>query len=1411
MSEINGTMADVKTRSGSDDLIFFVNGQKIVETNADPETTLLVYLRRKLGLTGTKLGCAEGGCGACTVMLSRYLPHSEQLLHYAINACLAPICSLHLVAVTTVEGIGSVAQKLHPVQERIAKSHGSQCGFCTPGMVMSIYALLRNNPTPTMAEVEEAFQGNLCRCTGYRPILEGYKTFTVEGGCCGREGGCCGTNGSRAEEPSEDDVAEATPLFDAGAFAPFDPTQEVIFPPELMSLTKGQRSRSLCFHGERVMWLQPASLGEFLCLKWKHPDARVVVGNTEVGIEMKFKNMVYPVILAPAFIPELNSVTHTDDGIMFGAACTLSHVQEVLKQAVETLPPHQTEVFLAVLEQLRWFAGQQIRNVAAVGGNVMTASPISDLNPVFMAAGCRLTLMDKDGSRVLQMDDSFFTGYRRTALRPQEILASIEIPYSKKTQFVSAFKQSPRREDDISIVTTAMSVTFSPGTNVVEDLRLSYGGMAATTVMAKKTAHRLLGRCWGEELLQEACSSLAEEMTLDPSAPGGMVTYRRTLTLSLFYKFYLTVLQKLRLQGVNVEVVRSDCLSATEIYRPQAPSSVQIYQAVPEGQSQDDVVGRPMMHLSALKQATGEAVYCDDVPLYENELYLSLITSSKAHARIMSIDTSAAERMPGVVCCVFADDIPGSNATGPILYDETVLADGQVTCVGHIVGAVVAVTHVQAQRAAKAVSIQYEELQPVVTIQEAIAAQAFYQPIRTIQKGDLEAGFNQAKHILEGEMHIGGQEHFYLETNVTLAVPRGEDGEMELFVSTQAAAKTQSLVAKALGVPENRVLVRVKRMGGGFGGKESRTTLLSTVVAVAANKLKRPVRCMLDRDEDMLITGGRHPFHGKYKVGFLGSGKVVALDVSYYSNCGNSMDLSLPIMERALFHMENSYSVANVRGRGFLCRTNLPSNTAFRGFGGPQGMMIAESWITDVAQSLGRPSEEVRRLNLYTEGESTPYNQVLDHVTLDRCWDECLSRSRYHQRQAAIDLYNRQNRWTKRGLAIVPTKFGISFTAIFLNQAGALVHIYTDGSVLLTHGGTEMGQGLHTKMVQVASRVLGIPCSKIHISETSTNTVPNTSPTAASASSDLNGAAVQNACKVLVSRLEPYKTRNPEGSWDDWVKAAYFDRVSLSANGFYKTPDLGYDFESNSGRAFNYFSYGVACSEVEVDCLTGAHKNLSTTIVMDVGHSLNPALDIGQVEGGFMQGLGLFTLEELHYSPQGVLLTRGPGSYKIPAFGDIPAQLSVSLLRDATNDKAIFASKAVGEPPLFLASSVFYAIKDAISAARAESGVSGPFRLDSPASAERIRNACMDQFTKLVRSSFSPNHHMYTQDALKESRDAVHLRIRQISRFHQMSWFCFCRSVSDDKTLMSGITEICSLKFVFAKTKPGPNCSDYLD
>ncbi|EDO33869.1 predicted protein [Nematostella vectensis] len=703
-----------------------------------------------------------------------------------------------------------------------------------------------------------------------------------------------------------------------------------------------------------------------------------------------------------------------------------------------------------------------------------------------------------------------------------------------------------------------------------------------------------------------------------------------------------------------------------------------------------------------------------------------------------SIDASEAVKMPGVQAFVSADDVPGCNKSGPVIPDELVFYNHEVTSTGQAIGAVVAETQAQAQRAAKAVKIEYEDLPRILTIEDAIAANSFIDPPLKMENGDLEAGFRASDHVIEGEMRTGAQEHFYLETHATIAVPKGEDGEMELFCSTQNPTTTQSMVAAVLGVQRNRIVVRVKRMGGGFGGKETRSCWLSAVVAVAASRTGKPVRCMLDRDEDMKTGGTRHPFLARYKVGFTKDGRIQALDIQLYNNAGHSLDLSRAVMERAVFHSENCYRIPNIRVVGHLCRTNTPSNTAFRGFGGPQGMMFAESWIDDVAATCGLTRRQIREANFYREGDRTFFNMQLTQCHLGRVWSELIDKSEYERRLESAAEFNRQNRWKKRGIALTPTMFGIAFSLLSMNQGGALVHVYTDGSVLVTHGGTEMGQGLHTKIVQIASRVLDVPTSKIHLSETSTNTVPNSSPTAASASTDIYGMAVLNACEKIVRRIEPYKKANPKGTWNDWVMAAYSDRTSLSADGFYKIPDIGYNWDTNSGDPFRYFSFGAACSEVEIDCLTGDHQVLRTDIVMDVGNSVNPAIDIGQVEGAFAQGQGMFTMEEVRFSQEGFLWTTGPGAYKIPGFSDIPVEFNVHLLRSAPNDKAVCSSKAVGEPPLFLASSVFYAIKEAIRSARRDAGVEGIFRLDSPATSERIRMACTDSFTKQFPANTDP-------------------------------------------------------------------------
>ena len=534
----------------------------------------------------------------------------------------------------------------------------------------------------------------------------------------------------------------------------------------------------------------------------------------------------------------------------------------------------------------------------------------------------------------------------------------------------------------------------------------------------------------------------------------------------------------------------------------------------------------------------------------------------------------------------------------------------------------------------------------------------------------------------------------------------------------------------------NKIVTRVKRLGGGFGGKETRSIQLSSICAVAANKVKRPVRCMLNRDEDMMTSGQRHPFLAHWKVAVNTDGKLQALDADVFCNAGWSQDLSGAVVDRSLSHIDGCYLIPNIHVRGRVAKTNTVSNTAFRGFGGPQGMFIAETYMAEVADQLGMPIERLQEINFYKSNESTHFNQALRDWHVPMMYQQILTDTNYQARRTAIENFNRGHKWKKRGLAIIPTKFGISFTAIFLNQAGALVHIYHDGSVLVAHGGTEMGQGLHTKMTMITAEALGVPLTNVYISETATNIVANTSSTAASASSDLNGYAIFNACEKLNKRLQPYREKlGPDASMKELAHAAYFDRVNLSASGFYKTPDIGYVWGPNTGQMYFYFTQGVAAAEVEIDTLTGDWTALRADIKMDVGQSINPSIDYGQIEGAFIQGQGLFTTEEsLWNRTDGQLFTRGPGTYKIPGFRDIPQEFNVSLLKDVEweNLRTIQRSRGVGEPPLFMGSSIFFAIRDALKAARKQYGVKELLKLQSPATPERIRVSCVDPIIKRV-------------------------------------------------------------------------------
>ncbi|KAM1342910.1 hypothetical protein ACFX2F_007166 [Malus domestica] len=1268
-------------QSGEDskEAILYVNGVRRVLPDGLAHLTLLEYLR-DIGLTGTKLGCGEGGCGACTVMVSHYDKELKKSFHYAVNACLASLYSVEGMHVITVEGLGSHKQGLHPIQESLARSHGSQCGFCTPGFIMSIYALLRSSQKPPNEEqIEECLAGNLCRCTGYRPIVDAFRVFA---------------------KTNDTPYINTSSLSSEGG--------EFVCPSTGKPCSCGLKSESSCTthesgtHGER--WFRPLRLKQVLGLKEKYPDAKLLVGNTE------------------------------DDGIEIGSAVRLSELLKVLRTVITERAAHETSACKAFVEQLKWFAGVQIRNVASVGGNICTASPISDLNPLWMASRAKFQIIDCKGNIRTTLAENFFLGYRKVDLASGEILLSVFLPWTRSFEYVKEYKQAHRRDDDIAIVNAGIRVHLEyRGGWVVSDASIAYGGVAPLSLSAKRTKKFLIGKSWNQEMLQGALKILQEDVLLKDDAPGGMVEFRRSLSVSFFFKFFLWVSHQMEGKQCIKESVPLSHLSAVQSFHRPPVIGSQDYEVIKRGTA----VGSPEVHLSARLQVTGEAEYADDTPLPPNCLHAALILSRKPHARIRSIDDSGAKLSPGFAGIYLAKNVPADNNIGPVVEDEELFASEFVTCVGQVIGVVVADKHENAKLAVRKVHVEYEELPTILSIQDAINAKSFHPNTeRCFRKGDVDICFqsSQCDHVIEGEVRVGGQEHFYLEPNSSVVWTVDGGNEVHMISSTQAPQKHQKYISHVLGLPMSKVVCKTKRIGGGFGGKETRSAFIAAAAAVPAYLLNRPVKITLDRDTDMMITGQRHSFLGKYKVGFTNEGKVLALDLEIYNNAGNSLDLSLPVLERAMFHSDNVYEIPNVRIVGRVCFTNIPSNTAFRGFGGPQGMIIAENWIQRVAAELKKSPEEIKEINFQGEGSILHYGQQLKHCTLGPLWNQLKSSCEFSKARYEVDQFNIQNRWRKRGIAMVPTKFGIAFTLKLMNQAGALVHVYTDGTVLVTHGGVEMGQGLHTKVAQVAASAFNIPLSSVFISETSTDKVPNASPTAASASSDMYGAAVLDACENIKARMKPIASQQNFSSFAELASACYVERIDLSAHGFYITPEIDFDWTTGKGNPFNYFTYGAAFAEVEIDTLTGDFHTRAANIFLDLGYSLNPAIDVGQIEGAFVQGLGWVALEELKWgdpahkwiSP-GCLYTSGPGSYKIPSINDVPFKFSISLLKGHPNVKAIHSSKAVGEPPFFLASAVFFAIKDAIIAARAEVGSNEWFPLDNPATPERIRMACLDE------------------------------------------------------------------------------------
>ncbi|MFG1371448.1 xanthine dehydrogenase molybdopterin binding subunit [Xanthobacter oligotrophicus] len=747
------------------------------------------------------------------------------------------------------------------------------------------------------------------------------------------------------------------------------------------------------------------------------------------------------------------------------------------------------------------------------------------------------------------------------------------------------------------------------------------------------------------------------------------------------------------------------------------------------------VVHTPARHESAGAHVSGRALYLDDMPEPPGLLHGALVLSPHPHARILSIDLSAARALPGVVA-VAAGDVPGVNDIAPIRSGEPMLAQGVVEYVGHPVAAVAAPSLDEARAAAALVKIAYEKLPALLDLDQAIAAGARVAPDQLVGRGDVDAALAAALHRITGEVRCGGQDHFYLEGQIAIAVP-GEDRDMQVYSSTQHPTEAQHGVAHVLGLPFAAVTVEVRRMGGAFGGKESQATIIAAIAALLAHHARGPVKLRLPRDVDMEATGKRHPFRIRWDAGFDGEGRLAGLDLELAADCGNVADLSPAVVSRALCHADNCYFIPAARYRGLLVKTNTVSNTAFRGFGAPQGMLAIEAVMEAIASHLGRPIEEVRAANFYGDAPRniTPYGQEVEDNIIAEVVAELDGRTDLAAWRRDIAAFNAASPVIRKGLATMPIKFGVSFNLTTLNQAGALVHVYTDGSVHLNHGGTEMGQGLFVKVAQVVADAFGIPLDHVRVSATSTAKVPNTSPTAASSGSDLNGMAALIAAQEIRGRMAGVagarfgvpaaevvfadgrvSAGNRSLSFGEAAKLAWQERVQLSAAGFYKTPKIHFDLATAQGRPFYYYTYGAAAAEVAVDTLTGEVRVLRAEIVQDCGRSLNPAIDLGQVEGAFVQGLGWLTCEELKWTAEGRLATRGPSTYKIPGSRDVPPDFRVHLLDRPNREETVLRSKAVGEPPLMLAISVWLAIRDAIASVAGE----GPIRLDAPATPERV-------------------------------------------------------------------------------------------
>lgn len=1252
-------------------LEFHLNGRRAVveEGSAELDFTLLQYLR-EVGWAGTKEVCSEGGCGACTVILSRWDERKQRPVHLSIASCLVPLPSVHRKNITTIEGLSRLSDReVHPICDAFKELGATQCGFCTPGFIMTLEARLNSEEKLSKKDLERLYDGNLCRCTGYRPILDAASVF--------------------CEDPLEGEPRVSQWREDYQETGRLDE----VFPAEYRGAPRSDEIR-----GRRTSWHLPTKMEEAV-----QTGGQFISGNTDVGYLEKYA-FEYPdrkTLLDG--VEELKTIATADDGIRIGAGVTIEEVHDAFRDS-------EDPALRALSQQCRYFANTQVRNIATIGGGMISFNAYGDLVPVWIATRAVLHFQTAGGEERIEIEGPGFA--------PPEngLLVAVTVPRSGEMTHVESYKYARHRTDSITYVSGALSGRFEPENATFHGFLISLSGIGPSGFRARKTEQFLEGSPFDDATMKEAFAVLAAEVRggIDNPLPERVHAYQVRMATAMLRRFQSAVRRRFLQENDPHE---EDLVSRYPEVAHRAQESFT--------ECGDGILGKAIPHHNSKLQTTGAARYSVDyeVPYC---LHGTIIPSPVARGRLLGIDSSEALENPDVIAVYTAADIPGKNLFGFRVEDEEVLASEQVHYVGQPVAILVAKSSAAAREAKRLVRVEVEEEPPLVTIHDALEAESFHgRPDGYLLKqGDLDRGFSESDRVVEGEVDLNGQYHFYLEPQSALAIPKDEG--LVIHSSTQSPTNVIDHVTSLLNLKQNHVDVRVGRIGGGFGGKQLRAGPIAAIASLGAHLSGRPVKLTLDRKEDMAFCPGRGSTYAKYRAGFLPDGKINAMEVDFYMNGGFSNDYGADLAELATLLMDSCFHIENVRVHGFCLKTNLGSNTSTRGFGKPEASAVVETIMDHGASVLEMDTNLLRRRNLYQKGDHTITKTEIKDDVIANCWDRVVEKAGYDSLKSEIEEYNRTHTFTKRGIAVVGSKGNMGFIQTDdINRGLALIHIQRDGTVSVNHSGTEMGQGINTRMAQVTAAAFGIPVENVEITDTQSSLIPNTPPTSM-VSTDLCGEAILVACGKLEETLGAY-----EGTFEERVHAAYVDGKTLTETGVHNSPRLVYDYEKQQGDISYFFVWGSAVSVVEVDVLSGHYRILRSNIVQDCGKSLNPLLDIGQAEGGFLYGVGYYMTEEMIYDEKARLISNNVSSYKIPGPGDIPLDWDIELLNYDPNHSSLHNSKGIGEANVQLGLSVYFAAKEAVRAARVEHGMSPEFSLNFPASVDRV-SAVLPEIENLV-------------------------------------------------------------------------------